>query len=532
MADRVRSFWAWGWAERFPSRDMRESFAQMAEQLLGFGKPVLREPVEIDSIEIPLPRVEIPAALASFCTNARIARIEHTYGRSFPDQLRGFRGEFPSPPDVVANPRGEEDILAMFDWCAGERLALIPFGGGTSVVGGVEPVIDERYRGAVSLDLRALDRLLEVDRTSLAIRVQAGATGPRLESQLALHGLSLRHYPQSFEFSTVGGWIATRAGGHFATLYTHIDDKVEAVRMLTPAGVFETRRLPGSGAGPQPERFVLGSEGTFGVITEAWLRVHPRPKFRASASVHFERFEDAVEAARAIAQSGLHPANCRLLDSTEAMMNNVVTDGHHVLLIAFESADHSLEPWIERALALCARATCTHGPVLREGVADNERVRDDAGSWRDAFVNAPYLQSTLLSLGYVVDTFETATTWSGFPALDRAIRERVAAAMNEHCGAGRLTCRFTHVYPDGPAPYYTFVAPGRAGAEMEQWQAIKRAACDAILENGGTITHHHAVGRTHRPWYVRERPAPFGPVLAAVKSTLDPNAILNPGVLV
>jgi alkyldihydroxyacetonephosphate synthase len=360
--------------------------------------------------------------------------------------------------------------------------------------------------------------------------VQAGATGPRLESQLALHGLSLRHYPQSFEFSTVGGWIATRAGGHFATLYTHIDDKLEAVRMLTPAGVFETRRLPGSGAGPQPERFVLGSEGAFGIITEAWLRVHPRPRFRASASVHFDRFEDAVDAARAIAQSGLHPSNCRLLDATEAMMNNVVSDGHHVLLIAFESSDHSLEPWIERALASCARATCTHGPVLREGEG-NDRERD-AGSWRDAFVNAPYLQSTLLSLGYVVDTFETACTWSAFPALDRAIREGVTAAMRAHCGAGRLTCRFTHVYPDGPAPYYTFVAPARAGDEIAQWRAVKRAACDAILDNGGTITHHHAVGRTHRPWYVRERPAPFGPVLQAVKQTLDPHGILNPGVLV
>ncbi len=503
----------------------------MAGQLLGFGEAVLRDPPEIDRVDVPAPRVAIPEALASFCTSSREARIEHTYGRSFADQVRGFEGDFRAAPDAVAFPRSEEDIEAVFVWCARERIALVPYGGATSVVGGVEAVPTADQRGAVSLDLRAFDRVLEVDRTSLAARVQAGATGPRLESQLALHDLTLRHFPQSFEFSTVGGWIATRAGGHFATLYTHIDDKLEAVRMLTPAGVFETRRLPGSGAGPQPERLVLGSEGTLGVITEAWLRVHPRPRHRASASVHFETFEQGVEAARALAQSGLYPSNCRLLDATEAMMNNVVTDGHHVLLVAFESRDHSLEPWIERALALCANAACTHGPVLRDGDERGERDRD-GGSWRDAFVNAPYMQSALLSLGFVVDTFETACTWSAFPALHRAITESVTAAMQRVCGGGRITCRFTHVYPDGPAPYYTFVAPGRVGEQIAQWAEIKRAAGDAILASGGTITHHHSVGRTHRPWYERERPAPFGAVLHAVKATLDPAGILNPGVLI
>ncbi|MEI8256028.1 MAG: FAD-binding oxidoreductase, partial [Deltaproteobacteria bacterium] len=427
MTERTRSFWGWGWADRFPDRDARASIGQMAGQLLGFGEAVLRDPPEIDRVDVPPPRVGIPEALASFCTSSREARIEHTYGRSFADQVRGFEGDFRAAPDIVANPRSEEDIEAVFAWCTRERVALVPYGGGTTVAGGVEAAPTERQRGAVSLDLRAFDRVLEVDRTSLAARVQAGATGPRLESQLALHDLTLRHFPQSFEFSTVGGWIATRAGGHFATLYTHIDDKVEAVRMLTPAGVFATRRLPGSGAGPQPERLVLGSEGTLGVITEAWLRVHPRPKHRASASVHFETFEQGVEAARALAQSGLHPSNCRLLDATEATMHNVVTDGHHVLLVAFESRDHSLEPWIERALALCTQAACTHGPVIREG---DEGGRDrDGGSWRDAFVNAPYMQTTLLSLGYVVDTFETACTWSAFPALHRAITEQVTAAM-------------------------------------------------------------------------------------------------------
>ncbi|MHB8878824.1 MAG: FAD-binding oxidoreductase, partial [Myxococcaceae bacterium] len=342
----------------------------------------------------------------------------------------------------------------------------------------------------------------------------------------------LRHFPQSFEFSTLGGWIATRAGGHFATLYTHIDDLVESTRLLTPRGVLETRRLPASGAGPGPDRLVLGSEGALGVITEAWVRVVPRPRFRVSASVLFEGFEAAVAASRELAQSGLYPSNCRLLDAQEALMNGVAA-GECVLLLAFESADHPLGPWMERALAIAKGhgGVCPRGPICREG--DQRATLDAAGSWRAAFLEAPYLQNALVSLGVIADTFETACTWKGFPELHRAVSESMRAAFARVCGgAGLLSCRFTHVYPDGPAPYFTFVAPGRAGAELEQWAELKEAASEALLRAGGTITHHHAVGRVHRRWYDRERPALFGEVLEAAKARLDPNGILNPGVLV
>jgi alkyldihydroxyacetonephosphate synthase len=297
--------------------------------------------------------------------------------------------------------------------------------------------------------------------------------------------------------------------------------------MLTPRGVLESRRVPASGAGPSADRLVLGSEGTLGVITEAWMRVTPRPRYRTNASITFAELRSAVAAARAIAQSGLHPANCRLLDPTEALMNGVSLDGSALLLLAFESADHALDAWMARALAIAQGegGACASGPSSREAPGA-------AADWRSAFLAAPYLQSALISLGVIADTFETACTWARFDELHRAISEEVSAVLHRVCGGGILGMRFTHVHPDGPAPYYTFLAPARSGAELEQWAEIKRAAADAVLAHGGTITHHHGVGRTHRPWYDRERSAPFAAALRAVKAALDPQGILNPGVLI
>jgi alkyldihydroxyacetonephosphate synthase len=433
----------------------------------------------------------------------------------------------------VLRPQGERDVEAALEWAAKHGAWIIPFGGGTSVVRGVEAVGGERANGVATLDLGAMSRVVEVDPISRAARIQAGALGPELEAQLAGHGLSLRFYPQSFEFSTLGGWIATRAGGHFATLHTHIDDLVESVRMITPRGAWQSRRLPASGAGPAPDRLVLGSEGALGVITEAWVRVVPRPRWRASANVRFTDFAQAVEAVRAIAQSGLHPANCRLLDAREAQLNGVASGDHAVLVLAFESADHPLEPWLTRALLLAeAHGGRSHDAVFKDDGEDGRGARaGDAGRWRAAFLSAPYLQSALVSLGMVVDTFETACTWDRFAELHREVTGRVRAALAEHCGGGDVTCRFTHVYPDGPAPYFTFFGMGRPGEELDEWRAVKQAASDALLAAGGTITHHHAVGRLHRPWYEREAPPLHLAALAAVKRELDPAGILNPGVL-
>jgi len=539
---RRRKHWGWGFEDQQPGvAEVRQTAAGLAAHLSpALGDVVLGEvqgPVPLEAVELAPPRIALPARLADICASDVHARATHALGKSYTDVVRGFRGQFAHPPDFVARPRDEADVERLLEWCAAERVAAIPYGGGTSVVGGVTPDIgayDTSYNGAVSIDLGALDRVLEVDPVSRAALIQAGACGPVLEAQLAEHGCTLRHFPQSFELATLGGWIATRAAGHFATVLTHIEDFVESTRAITPAGVWESRRLPGSGAGVSPDRMLAGSEGVLGVITQAWVRVRPRPSHRASAGVHFERFLDGAECVRALSQSGLHPANCRLIDAGEARMTMAGDGSAALLVLGFESADHSVEHAMSRALAICAE----HGGAVSDGRDPRDRAGGDAvSSWRSAFLGAPYLRDVFVAMGVLSETFETAITWERFPAFHAHVTAAVCEAIESVAapsgrGAGLLSCRFTHVYPDGPAPYFTVMAPARRGEEVQQWMAIKRAASDAVIACGGTITHHHAVGRDHRPWYDRQRPEPFAQALRGAKAAVDPCGIMNPGVLI
>lgn len=523
---RALKHWGWGYEDEQPSPGEQRASAEFLASHLGFGSTELEPPAPLP--RLPAPRLAAPAALQSICFADDRERALHALGRSYSDVVRGFRGQFEHPPDVVARPRDEDEVQAVLDWALGVGAMVIPFGGGTSVVGGVEPRLHGDHPGVVSVDIKALDRLLEVDPVSRAARIQAGATGPVLESQLAEHGLTLRHYPQSFEFSTLGGWIATRAGGHFATLLTHIDDLVESVRALTPIGVWESRRLPGSGAGISPDRMLIGSEGILGVITEAWVRVRPRPIHRASAGVRFKDFAAGAEAVRALSQSGLYPSNCRLIDPLEARITAAGDGSAALLVLGFESSEHDVEPWMTLALKCCS----DHGGTWDRRGDSGAAGGDSVGSWRKAFLRAPYLRDTFVAMGVISETFETAVTWERFPAFHASVIGAVSAALREVCGAGTVSCRFTHVYPDGPAPYYTVLAPARRGEELEQWAQIKRAASDALIAGGATITHHHAVGRDHRPWYDRQRPDPFATALRGAKAALDPTGQLNPGVLI
>ena len=528
-----RKFWGWGWEQAGPTAEQQSNLARLLAARFDSDVPQAIEPPTLAEIELPEPRLHPPENLTHLCRADPYERAGHSYGKSFRDIVRGYRRSFPTPPDCVAYPADETDLTALLDWCDRERVAVIPYGGGSSVVGGVESRIDESYRGCISLDLSRLSRVLEVDRTSRAARIQAGILGPDLEDQLRPHGLTLRHFPQSFEFSTLGGWIATRSGGHYATLYTHIDDFVESLRVVTPTGTIETRRLPGSGAGPSPDRLFIGSEGTLGVITEAWMRLQDRPAFRSSASITFARFDDAVSAARQISQSGLYPANCRLLDAAEALTSGAGTGAESILLLAFESSDHSLDAWMARALECCR----DHGGMVPAGAGATRRESSgdragSAGAWRQAFLDAPYLRDAIVGLGWISETFETAVTWDRFAAFHHNVTQAVDQALRTICGGGGISCRFTHVYPDGPAPYYTVLAPARRQSQLEQWNEIKHAASEAILAGGGTITHHHAVGRDHRPWYDRQRPGGFARALQATKAALDPGGILNPNVLI
>lgn len=530
-----RSYWAWGLETDEPTFAERQAAAARLSERHGRdfeAKPIL----PAQELGLRAPRVAIPTALASVLTVDAHERASHTYGKGFLDKVRAVRGLFPNPVDIVAYPETEADVVAVLEWADQSGVVAIPYGGGSSVVGGVEA--PEGSRPAVSIDMTKLDKVLELDETSRAARIQAGVLGPALEDQLRPHGYTLRHFPQSFEWSTLGGWIVTRSGGHYATNHTHIDDFVESVRMVTPKGIWESRRLPGSGAGPSPDRIVLGSEGILGIVTEAWMRIQARPRFRASAGITFDTWSSGCEATRRVAQAKLWPANCRLLDPVEAGAAAGLTGTQALLIIAFESAelpqDHNI-----RAAVTIARESGGHIDddaivIADDGSKDKavEAGRQGAvGAWRNSFVRAPYNGNMTAGLGMVGDTFETSITWDRWPDFDEAVRMKVNAALRRVCGGGSLSCRFTHVYPDGPAPYYTFSGLGTAGGEMEQWAEIKKAAGDAVIENGGTITHHHAVGRMHRPWYDQQRPPLFAEALRAMKKSLDPNGILNPGVL-
>jgi alkyldihydroxyacetonephosphate synthase len=536
---RRRSWWGWGWEDEALEGPALDAVAAAIAARPGFGTIDGRivDPPRVDDLDLPPSRVAPPASLAALFSTDPYDRASRTYGKAYRDVVRALRGDVAAAPDAVAFPASEDDVVALLDWCSAAGHAAIAYGGGSSVVGGVEARgLRDAYPGVVCVDLSRLDRVVEVDRMSRAARVQAGVFGPALEEQLRPHDLTLRHFPQSFEFSTLGGWLATRSGGHYATGFTHIDDLTESMRVVTPAGVVETRRLPGSGAGPSPDRLFLGSEGALGVITEAWVRVQDRVRHKASASVRFATFHAAVAACRAVGQAGLFPSNCRVLDAVEAGGAGV-HDGSSLLLVGFESADHPVDAWMARALELCS----DHGGTVPDGVrspaegpAGEARPQaDPAGAWRNSFIRAPYGRDALARLGCVVETFETAVTWSRFAELHAAVLARVRAALDEVCGrgAGSIGCRFTHVYPDGPAPYYTVIAPGRRGSELEQWDEIKSAAMDAVVDAGGTITHHHAVGRDHRPGYDRQRPEVFAIALGAVKRAVDPAGVLNPGVL-
>jgi alkyldihydroxyacetonephosphate synthase len=540
VTERRLKHWGWGYEDQAPSAAQLTEAAEGIRARFGFGGEV-RSPMPLEEVEARAPRLKRPEAFGDLFTDDKYERVSRALGKAYRDVVRGFRGEFEHPPDLVALPRDCSEVETVLAWAEAEGAAVIPFGGGTSVVGGVEARLDERP--VVTMDLRRLDRVVEVDATSLAARIEAGATGPRLEEQLREHGLTMRCFPQSFEYATLGGWIATRAGGHFATKETHVDDLVESIRAVTPRGTLESRRLPGSGAGPSPDRMLLGSEGILGAIVDAWVRVRPRPEWKAGATVGFERFADACEAVREIVQAGLDPANCRLLEAAEAELTGAGDGQSHLLLLSFESAHHPMET----PLRLAIEAAESHGGVAGEPriaapsaftPVEEGQMQNAADSWRGAFLLAPYLRDTFVACGVLSETFETAITWDRLEEFHATVMETTRRAVAEVSGApaeGRgaplVTCRFTHAYPDGVAPYFTVLAPAIRDGEVEQWDEIKAAVSEALTCGGGTITHHHAVGRDHRRWYDRQRPAPFAAALRAAKAELDPAGILNPGVL-
>lgn len=525
-----RSFWTWGYESDQPSNADRENAARKMAERLGHAVEVPAIP-RIADIELSPSRVRVPDPLSGFVSTDHEERVLHTHGGHPLELLSALRGKFDYPPDAVAHPRNEDELEATLEWCDSKGYAAIPYGGGTTVVWGVR--VPEQVDGAVTIDMDHFHRVLEIDPVSRAARIQAGVLGPDLEDHLRPAGLTLRHFPQSFPWSTVGGWVATRSGGHYATNHTHIDDFVENTRVLTPRGWWESRRLPGSGAGPSPDRMMLGSEGVLGIISECWLRLQKRPTFRATAGIVFPDWASGAEATRQVVQAKLWPANLRLLDPAEAQLSAGLDGAQSLLIVGFESGDVRQGENIRQAVEIARGAGGTiddDAIAIDDGGGRATGHEGAVGAWRQAFigVNAGLANG----LGLLSDTFETAITWDQWPDFDHAVRERVGRALTETLGPDHhLSCRFTHVYPDGPAPYYSFSGPTRIGGEVEQWRDIKAAANEAVVAAGGTITHHHSVGRMHRTGWEQQMPDLHIDALRAVKQHLDPNGILNPGVL-
>ncbi|CAG4915075.1 FAD-binding oxidoreductase [Acidithrix sp. C25] len=520
-----RSWWGWGNSDEGLSKAARNQVTQMLIASFGADSMNRQDPTEIGEIHLRKPQVELASSITIPSRNDPISRITHSYGKSYKDLIRGFRGQYENPPDIVSYPRNENEIVQLLDWAESCEVAVIPFGGGSSVTGGVEPSTEGRFKRTLVIDMSSMNKVLEIDLESRSAKIQAGIFGPKLEDELRPNGLTLRHFPQSFEFSTLGGWIATRAGGHYATLYTHIDDFVEAIDLITPAGRLSTLRFPASGAGPQPERLILGSEGAFGIITQAWMRLQDRPQFKSVESASFSRFEDAISALKQLSQSGLNPSNLRLLDPIEAAISIGDSSGDTIVLVGFESKDLPTQGLMSQATEILASHT---GKFQKPTSASST----SANLWKQSFLKAPYLRDHLISLGIMVETFETACTWSNFDNLRSKVTIEVKKALDAICGGGYVSMRITHVYPDGPAPYFTVIAPAKTNSEIAQWEEIKSVASEAILASCGTITHHHSVGRDHQSYYLRQIPTLFEQSLRAMKDRLDPKGIMNPGVLI
>ncbi|MFD4294907.1 FAD-binding oxidoreductase [Rhodococcus sp. NPDC058505] len=453
-------------------------------------------------------------------------RLRHAGGKSTPDLLRRKDTAAQDAPDAVVLPASHENVLALLQWCARNTVAVVPFGGGTSVVGGLDPVRGG-FDTVIAVDLRRLNALVDLDPVSGIATLQAGVTGPQAEELLGVHGFSLGHFPQSFQFATIGGFAATRSSGQASAGYGRFDDMVQHLRVATPAGTLSLGRGPASAAGPDLRELLVGSEGTFGVITEVTVRVHPVPATTAYRAWSFPDFETGAHALRTVVQTGAAPTVMRLSDEAETGINLALagdiggespTSGC-LAITTFEGTEAHVRARSEEAGALLAAAG---GTDLGDG---------PARSWEHGRFSAPYQRDALLNAGAVVETLETATTWSNLATLRDAVTTALTESLTAQGTAPLVMCHISHTYPTGASLYFTVVC-AQAADPLIQWSAAKRAAGDAIVAAGGTITHHHAVGRDHRPWMADEVGELGASVLQAVKDALDPVGILNPGKLI
>jgi alkyldihydroxyacetonephosphate synthase len=513
----------WGWGDPPPFPD---ALAHLA------GRPT--PPVPIDRVQMPEPR--LPDALREYARVDREERLLHAAGKNYPDLVRLRSGDASNAPDGVLYPSSHEEVARFLALCAEEGVAVVPFGGGTSVVGGVEP-LRGRFESVVALDLARLDHLT-TDRTSLLGTFGAGLRGPQAEARLAGRGLTLGHFPQSFEFASIGGYAATRSAGQASTGYGRFDKLVLGLKMASPAGDVVVQPFPATAAGPSLRELIVGSEGTLGVITEATLALRPLPRERRYEGWSFRSFQEGAEAFRQLAQARVAPDVARLSDEEETRLalqlssSGSLTDrlgkaylkarGHAGGCIVIAGYEGEPDEVAGRAREGARRLRAAGGLSLG---------RRPGEAWLRSRYHGPYLRDALLGRGVMVETLETATTWSRLHELHEAVGVALHAAMEARGTPAAVGCHVSHLYPAGASLYFTWMGRAEEGAELDQWRAAKTAAMDAIVAHGGTITHHHAIGRDHVPWMNAEVGELGVDALRAVKERLDPTGIMNPGKL-
>jgi len=543
-------WWGWGYLNKTYPLEDRPHFWPFLRDKLGLRGDESFPPRPLSEIRLREPRLP-PQALAALretlgeegLSTSLYDRITHSFGKSYRDLVRLRRGEVDNPPDAVAYPQSEEQVASLLRLASEWGLAIVPFGGGTSVVGGVEP--PEGDYPVLSLDLKRLNRLLSLDPSSLTAVAQPGMRGPELETSLNEAGYTLGHFPQSFEFSTLGGWIATRAAGQKSTGYGKIEDLVLSLRVVTPVGTFEARRTPASAAGPAIMELFIGSEGVLGVITRATLRIRPLPQRMEHHGLLFPDFARGLEALREMMQRDIIPTTARLSDPEETRAYLALRTVHReawkrlrdratswllnrlgylgaescLLILGFEGEEEAVRRTRERALALCK----AHGGF--------HLGRGPGEAWYRERFELPYLRDVLLDHGIMVDTLETATTWDNLPRLYRETKRALEEAIQDTGALPWVMTHVSHLYPQGASLYYTFLGKQARGRELEQWAAVKKAATDRIMRCGGTLSHHHGVGLDHAPWMALEHGTVGLKALRALKQALDPYGVMNPGKL-
>lgn len=552
--DRSKISWnGWGWAAHKDALAGREDVWTWLAGELGMPSLLATPPRDIADVTLPATRLPIDtrAKLVAMLGQDRVRddnyeRAFHALGRSYHDLLKLRAGELSTAPDAVLYPRGTDEVIALLAFAAENDVAVVPYGGGTSVVGAVN-ADRGKFHSVVTLDLSGMDRLIEIDTTSHTATAEAGIYGPALEKGLQAKGMTLGHYPQSFEFSTLGGWIAHRGAGQGSGRYGRAEDWLVGAKLATPQGLLDTNGFPASSAGPQLNDIVLGSEGAFGIVTEATVRVHPAPAASDYPGYLFHDFADGAAAIRTAVQDELPATMLRLSDADETrfyrafgalgktrgfkdkiadfVLKSRGFDTNACALIAgFEGDAHTVSSSQKQFAAIAKKFGAM---ALGEGQGKR---------WREGRFHGPYLREPMMDRGIGVDTLETAASWSKIDALRTAVRTALDTAMRETAprpGAqGVVMSHISHSYPDGASLYFTYFFPRALGNELTQWRTIKTAASDTIVANGGTISHHHGVGEDHLPWIAQEK-GPLGiAVLRAIKDALDPKGILNPGKLI